>query len=760
MESSTMTLATVYGILLIGFTTLWLKHKNMIRKSRKFHTRLGTLQGNLNEKATTLDLLSRGVDTILSDSPKVHDLLNVHRSLENAENLLLNQGFAISSSESCAIATHATRSILIHYPGIECGEYSEITPGLLPLTKRLDNILNQSEMMAEDIELNGNEHRRIGELFHAIGKIDRAADCYKMAHELEPEDPASLISLADIQRQKGDLESLDITLERLLTINPDDMQVLQEQILLVMDSDPERVFRNKKRLEGLGVETEFNSQNKAELSEIVERANKIGRKINPSFGKTKNAEELVKKAGKLLLLHQINTALECVEMALKLDPNNGKAWLLNSKILSSNPYKIKEALRSVKKAKALGEFGTIIESEILENSGKYDAAVSVLEGYLLNTEENPEVRGRLSLLLLRNDCLDWSKKVLDDAPKESWEHPDLHVMRGRLYLSDVDKNRDNTGNYDQIILLDALSSFDSAIEYNRESGLAWLGRSRTLRYQGSYNEAEIALVRARRLIPEHPSIPLEEAQLSLDLGKLDQANVMISEASTQLQNNSTIPFIKGLIAAKKGNLAEAQDLFTRTLEMDSNHVRARLNRCSAALLQEQLSLALDDANILVENRPNLNLARLRRSEILMNLGDWIEADRELRRLLKTSPEYPMALVHMGTCMNALGRAEQAEKPLNKAINIDPTLSDAWYQRGLLYLDFGRLKEAFSDFQSAAKCNPRHLDAKLRIAAILHEGDEPEKSVLAWREVLNIDPENRLARRRLEECRVKTVHQKI
>ena len=138
-------------------------------------------------------------------------------------------------------------------------------------------------------------------------------------------------------------------------------------------------------------------------------------------------------------------------MALKLDPNNGKSWLLHSKILSTNPYKIKEALSSVKKAKALGEFGTIIESEILENNGKFDAAISVLEEYLLNVAENPEVRGRLSLLLLRNNSLDWSKKVLDEAPVESWEHPALHVMRGRLYLSEVDEHRDNTGNYLSLI---------------------------------------------------------------------------------------------------------------------------------------------------------------------------------------------------------------------------------------------------------------------------------------------------------------------
>ena len=119
----------------------------------------------------------------------------------------------------------------------------------------------------------------------------------------------------------------------------------------------------------------------------------------------------------MLLLSEINTALEYVEMALKLDPNNGKSWLLHSKILSTNPHKMKEALSSIKKAKALGEFGTIIESEILENNEKFDAAISVLEEYLLNVTENPEVREELSLLLLRNNSLDWSKKVLDEAPQ-------------------------------------------------------------------------------------------------------------------------------------------------------------------------------------------------------------------------------------------------------------------------------------------------------------------------------------------------------
>ena len=71
---------------------------------------------------------------------------------------------------------------------------------------------------------------------------------------------------------------------------------------------------------------------------------------------------------------------------------------------------------------------------------------------------------------------------------------------------------------------------------------------------------------------------------------------------------------------------------------------------------------------------------------------------------------------------------------------------------MLYLDFGRIEEAQSDFQSAADCDEKHLDARLRLAAILHDGEDLGALAAAWRDVLDIDPEHKLARRRLEETR--------
>ena len=750
MEQSTLTILALYALFGIALATLWLRHQSVLKQREQMQIRLGDLQGNLASTSNRLDLLSRGVDTILGETPEVHELLSVHKSLESAELLLFEQDVTISSSESCAIATHAAKSILSNYQSdSETKGRVNILPGIIPLVLRLDAILTEAEMKSEDLELNGDEQRCLGELFHEAGKSVRAADFYRRAHTLSPEGSSVLYSLASIQRDEGDFDTLDRTLERLLAIDPDDIEVLKEQVILLSGSDDVRFNRNTRRLEALGVDFTI-SENQTNLNNIAGRASDVQSAINPHLKEPSTSEGWVAKSAKLLLLGEIVVALESVEKALYLDPVNPEAWLLKAKLLAAGDDRTKEALQSIRRASALGEYTVLLESEILENDGKLDSARAVLEEWLETNPSDAEARGRLSLVLFRAGAIDWASRVLQEAPPEAWDNASLHVMEGRLHLLAADEHRDRTGNHDHIILLDATISFDLAIEKDRESGLAWLGRSRALRYQGSPKEAEIALVRARRLIPNHPSISLEEAHLCLDTGKLDQANALVSEASTNLQNHPSIPFIRGMIAAKQGRFIESQTFFSKVLTIQKNHIRARLNRCSAALLANDLVTALDDANYLVEHAPELNLARQRRSEILMNLGDWEAAEIELRTLLSREPEHTMGLVHLGTCMIAMNKAEQAEKPLNDAIRYDPNHSDAWYQRGLLYLDFGRIDEAKSDFEAAAKYDSKHIDARLRIAAILHEGEDPNAAIIAWRKVLDIDPEHKLARRRLQE----------
>ncbi|MBP12017.1 MAG: hypothetical protein CMA71_00530 [Euryarchaeota archaeon] len=750
MDQTTAGILALYGILGVTVLALWLRHRSVLSQRDRMMNRMGDLQTNLSDTTQRLDLLSRGVDTILGETPEVRNLLGVHRKLESAENLLFDQGVAVSSSESCAIASHAAKAIIEKHSS-ESSANASILPGLLPLVVRLDAILTEAEMRAEDLELNGGEHRILGELFHASDRTARAADCYRMANQMDPEDSTSLRSLARIQRESGDLVTLDRTLERLLITSPDDLEALAEQAAILVGSDDDRYDRNKTRLIALGQPLE-ETESSAKLSEIALRAKDSRISGDMSTLDPTDSPLLVERAAKLILLGEAGAAHEAITRAIEMDEENGPAWLLRARILAAGDGNTNEAIRSIRRATALGEYGVIMESEILENDERLDAARAVLVEHLETSPEDAEARARLSLVLMKAGSIDWAKETLKDAPPVCWESSHMHVMEGRLHLYDTEQYRDEYGNHDPILLIDALISFDAAIDHDRENGLAWLGRSRALRFQGSLNEAEVALVRARRLIPDHTSIPLEEAHLCIEMEKLDQANTHIAEVATHLHDHPIVPFVRGLIAARQGRMTEAQTLFTKVLAIDPNHVRARLNRCSASLLKGDLDLALDDSNYLISISPTLLIARQRRAEVLMNLADWREAEAELRRILDRRDEHVMALVHLGTCLIAMDKAEQAERPLNSALRIDSSNSDAWYQRGLLYLDFGRGQEALSDFESAARNDPRHIDARLMIAAIFHERGDTKNAANAWRKVLDVDPQHKLARRRLEECK--------
>jgi len=299
MEQSTLTILALYGLFGIALATLWLRHQSVLRQREQMQIRLGNLQGNLTNTSNRLDLLSRGVDTILGETPEVHELLAVHRSLESAESLLFEQDVTISSSESCAIATHAARSILSNYQSDSEDKGREnILPGIIPLVLRLDAILTEAEMKSEDLELNGEEQRCLGELFHEAGKSSRAADFYRRAHTLSPEGPSVLYSLASIQRDEGDLDTLDRTLERLLAIDPDDIEVLKEQAILLFGSEDIRLNRNTRRLEALGEDFEI-STDQMSLNNISGRASDVQSAINPHLKEPLTPEGWVTKSAKL-----------------------------------------------------------------------------------------------------------------------------------------------------------------------------------------------------------------------------------------------------------------------------------------------------------------------------------------------------------------------------------------------------------------------------------------------------------------------------
>ena len=745
---------TLFFALCTGAVVWWLVQAEM--GLRSLRTELAESHGanaaRMSAMQARLDGLVQSAEALSRAHPGLAGVVEAHRVLDRLEAVLSGAG------DNDDIRT-AAADVLCAVRGMLAGRESEgdlAAPvagdaGLLHLFLRIRNTLAAIELSVTDLGLNELEARRLGEVAFLAGDRNWAESCYVEAARLSPRCDATLRSLHLLSNEAGDDYGVRIHLEGLLENHPDDPLLLREHARLLTRMGDSGAERDLKRLEAMGIE---NAEDKSMLAALAARSGDNDaalEAVEAAIAAGPSRTDWVRKAELHLARGEPGLGLTAVDEALALDRQCGRSWSIRAQLLKGDVNAIDDALKAVTHAVALGEDMHLLKAELLERAGRAADAVDSLEKALAADPEHVDLRAHLALIRHQNGDADAAFRLIEEAPVSAWSKPGLHIQKGRLILAEADRHRDGTGDRDRELLSEADIAFDAALRIDRENGVAWLGKARIQRMCGDLEEATISLTRARRLLPEEPLISAEEALLALDAGDVEAASRAINQAQVKERDSTVIAYVKGVIAARRGDLSEATRMFDGILRQDPGHVRARLNRATAKMLMERHNEALDDANLLIESHPELDLARLRRGEILMTLGEWATAENDFRAVIDRRGQHPQALTWLGASLIAQERLSEAEAPLNDAIMLDGDNAEGWYQRGLLYLEFGQSEGAVADFETAVTRDPHHMNALLRIAAIHHE---TSSWAAAGDAVIRIDVEHttpRLLRRRIEEA---------
>ena len=684
--------------------------------------------------------------------PGLAGIIDAHRTIDRLQSTLAGAGESVEARAAATTTLSAVKGLLATREGDGDLENTiPADPGLLTLLTRVLQTLDQLELTVDDLTLTEIEARRLGEISFLAGDREWATACYTAASSIAPGQAATLRSLCRLTRESGEDEKLRQYLEGLLDITPDEPTLLREHARLLTKSGDAGAEKDLRRLEALGVET---AEDKSMMASLAARAGDTDvalSSIEEALASDPNHDDWLRKAELHLARNERGLGITAIDEAIALDRQSGPAWTVRARLLKNEPGRLEEALKAVVHAVALGEAQDLLKAELLEQLGRSEEAHSSLSEALEKEPANAEIRAQLVLLQHQAGNPEAAFEILAEAPAGAWEGPALHLQKGRLILAEADRYRDGTGDRDRELLSEADLAFETALKVDRESGVGWLGKARIQRMLKDYSEAQISLARARRLLPDEPLIAAEEALLALDGNDVEAASRLIAEAHVLERDSLVIDYVKGVVAARRGDLIEAKRLFDSVLLEDPNHVRARLNRCTTLMIDQDHHAALDDVQFLLEAHPELDLARLRRGEIMLSLGEWEEAESNFRDVLSRRGKNPHALIQLGASLVAQERLTEAEQPLNEAIRLDGDSAEGWYQRGLLYVAFGQFDGALSDFETASKLNRHHMNALLRIAAIHHENEDWDDAEAAWRNVLNVEPENRVARRRIQDA---------
>lgn len=222
---------------------------------------------------------------------------------------------------------------------------------------------------------------------------------------------------------------------------------------------------------------------------------------------------------------------------------------------------------------------------------------------------------------------------------------------------------------------EALALIDSILEDNPRMLDVWGLRARTLVTLGRERDAIEAAREGLRLSPNASHLAIQIANLSIELGELDQArdHAELVLSSEPAQAHEALARV--WIARKDFEKAEAEA--RKALEADGERVVPLLTLARVEKERQNLERSLqylDQASALVSERENRAFSNIHylRGDVLARLGRFEEAERELRKEIEYFPDSPAAYKNLILLLVTQGRNDEATALVFRLAEESPT----------------------------------------------------------------------------------------
>ena len=227
--------------------------------------------------------------------------------------------------------------------------------------------------------------------------------------------------------------------------------------------------------------------------------------------------------------------------------------------------------------------------------------------------------------------------------------------------------------------------------------------------------------------------------LAYQIGCVDEAVNLISEAITILSDQHAFHSNLGLAFHAQGKLVEAVASFERSLAIRPDYAEAHNNH--GIVLQEQgdsegAAASYEKALIF---KPDFAAAHTNVGTVLLGQGRLEDAAISFERALFFQPDYAEAQLNLGHALRRQGKLEQAAALYRGAISHKSNYADAYVNLGGVLHKQGKLAEAISSYEQALHYKPDHAQAHSNLANALQSQGKLNKAKVHYEKAISLDP---------------------
>src|SRR5262249_23604976 len=149
-------------------------------------------------------------------------------------------------------------------------------------------------------------------------------------------------------------------------------------------------------------------------------------------------------------------------------------------------------------------------------------------------------------------------------------------------------------------------------------------------------------------------------------GQFDAAGETLGKEPALGSSFPEVQYLLGSLALRKGNTAEAEDHYKKSISVDKSFIPARVALANGYILRGKIDDAQEEVRQILALEPGNMNARLIQATIDEMQKNYPKAEAELSGLVKEFPDSPDVHRQMGLHLAVRGKSAEAEKSLSRA----------------------------------------------------------------------------------------------
>ena len=201
-----------------------------------------------------------------------------------------------------------------------------------------------------------------------------------------------------------------------------------------------------------------------------------------------------------------------------------------------------------------------------------------------------------------------------------------------------------------------------------------------------------------------------------------------------------IIFNQALIAHQEDRLEEAEHLYRKTLEAESNNPIANNNLGIILKNDGRLDEAEASFKRAINIKPDFAEAYNNLGNTISKLNKIDEALTCYKKATEIKPDYNQAHYNLGTTLHTLEKIDEAETSFKRTIELKPNYTKAHFNLGVIQSGQDKHKEAEISFRKTIELKPDYAEAYNNLGIALQEQDMFEEAEISFKKAIEVKPD--------------------